>query len=98
MGAGVRMWRKKIHNAYMLSYVREDLFAQQCLDSVGVPRIEAHDISTDGAREADRPEGEKKNKKFVPDCSTASTPQMHPYMTPEAMGACYDATIAAFGA
>jgi hypothetical protein len=76
----------------------EDLFAQQCLDSVGVPRIEAHDISTDGACEADRPEGEKKNKKFVPDCSTASTPQMHPYMTPKAMGACYDATIAAFGA
>merc|ERR1712203_1135025 len=76
----------------------EDLFAQQCLDSVGVPRIEAYDISTDGACEADRPEGEKKNKKFVPDCSTASTPQMHPYMTPKAMGACYDATIAAFGA
>merc|ERR1711920_761906 len=42
----------------------EDLFAQQCLDSVGVPRIEAYDISTDGACEADRPEGEKKNKKF----------------------------------
>ena len=76
----------------------EDLFAQQCLDSVGVPRIEAYDISTDGACEADRPEGEKDNKKFVPDCSTASTPQMHPYMTPKAMGACYDATIAAFGA
>merc|ERR1711920_718580 len=35
----------------------EDLFAQQCLDSLGVPRVEQYDISTDGACEADRPEG-----------------------------------------
>merc|ERR1712083_416527 len=76
----------------------EDLFAQQCLDSVGVPRVEQYDISTDGQCEADRPLGEKKNKKYVPDCATTSTPQIHPLKTPDVFGACYDATVAAFGA
>jgi len=75
----------------------EDLFAQQCLDSLGVRRAEAFQISTDGACEADRPMGEKKNKKWVPDCSTVSTPQMHPFFTPDIFEACYDATIEAFG-
>jgi len=76
----------------------EDLFAQQCLDALGVPRVEQYDISTDGQCEADRPAGEKKNKKYVPDCATASTPQIHPLHFPDAFGACYDATVAAFGA
>jgi len=75
----------------------EDLFAQQCLDSVGVPRVEQYDISTDGQCEADRPLGEKKNKKYVPDCATVSTPQIHPLKTPDVFEKCYDATVAAFG-
>merc|ERR1712032_1251193 len=76
----------------------EDLFAQQCLDSLGVPRVEQYDISTDGACPGDRPKGEKKNKKYVPDCKYAATPQIHPLKTTEAFEACYDATVAAFGA
>merc|ERR1712151_598826 len=47
---------------------------QQCLDSLGVPRVEQYDISTDGACPGDRPKGEKKNKKYVPDCKYAATP------------------------
>jgi len=74
----------------------EDLFAQQCLDALDVPRVEQFDISTDGCCEADRPEGEKKNKKYVPDCATTSTAQIHPFFTPDVFEACYDATVAAF--
>merc|ERR1712051_1053461 len=40
----------------------EDLFAQTCLDMKGVRRIEAFDITTDGACPADRPQDEQKNK------------------------------------
>jgi len=75
----------------------EDLFAQQCLASLGVRRVEAFDISTDAACEADRPEGEKKNKKWRPDCASVSTPQIHPFYTPDAFSKCYDDTVAAFG-
>jgi len=76
----------------------EDLFAQQCLDSLGVPRASNYDVSTDGACPGDRPKSEKKNKKYVPDCKYAATPQIHPLKTVEAFAACYDATVAAFGA
>ena len=75
----------------------EDLFAQPCLGKLGVPRVEQYDISTDGQCEADRPLGEKKNKKYVPDCATVSTPQIHPLKTPDVFEKCYDATVAAFG-
>jgi hypothetical protein len=75
----------------------EDLFAQQCLDSLDVRRVEKYDVSTDGACEYYRPEGQEKNKSFVPDCSQTKTAQMHPFFTPDVFEACYDATIAAFG-
>jgi len=89
-------WKTGVHGG-KFGPMGEDLFAQQCLDSLGVPRVEQYDISTDGQCEADRPEGEKKNKKYVPDCATASTPQIHPLFTPDVFEACYDATVAAFG-
>merc|ERR1712086_2907 len=57
----------------------EDLFAQTCLDSVGVRRKEAFDITTDGACPADRPKEERKNKKWKPNCAWAATPAMHPF-------------------
>jgi len=76
----------------------EDLFAQSCLDSVGVRRVEAFDITTDGACPADRPKAEEKNKKWKPNCAWAATPAMHPFKKTQEWIQCYEATTAAFGA
>jgi len=76
----------------------EDLFAQSCLDSVGIRRKEAFDITTDGACPANRPKGEKKNKKWKPNCAYAATPAMHPFKKTQEWIQCYEATTAAFGA
>merc|ERR1712129_545057 len=76
----------------------EDLFAQTCLDSVGVRRKEAFDITTDGACPADRPKEERKNKKWKPNCAWAATPAMHPFKKTEEWIQCYQATTSAFGA
>merc|ERR1739844_89276 len=40
----------------------EDLFAQSCLDSVGIRRKEACDITTDGACPANRPKAERRTR------------------------------------
>jgi len=61
----------------------EDLFAQRCMDLHGVQRVSAWDITTDGMCQAYRPEGEKKNKKWKPDCAVTSTAAMHPFMKPK---------------
>merc|ERR1712154_518844 len=61
----------------------EDLFAQHCMDLHGVDRVSAWDITTDGMCQAYRPEGEKKNKKWKPDCAVTSTAAMHPFMKPK---------------
>jgi len=76
----------------------EDLFAQTCLDSKGIRRKEAFDITTDGACPADRPEGEKKNKKWKPNCASTSTPAMHPFKKTQEWIECYQATTSSFGA
>jgi len=76
----------------------EDLFAQTCLDSVGIRRKEAFDITTDGACPGDRPKEEKKNKKWKPNCASAATPAMHPFKKTQEWIQCYEATTAAFGA
>merc|ERR1739842_257657 len=48
----------------------EDVFVQRCMDHHYVDKVEAFDVTSDGACESDRPEGEKKNKKWhVEDCS-----------------------------
>merc|ERR1712217_1020265 len=60
----------------------EDLFTQRCMDLHGVDRVSAWDITTDGMCQAYRPEGEKKNRKWEPDCATTSTAAMHPFMKP----------------
>merc|ERR1712217_967040 len=60
----------------------EDLFAQKCMDLHGVSKVWAFDVTTDGACEATRPEGEKKNKKWKPDCASATTPAIHPFKKP----------------
>jgi hypothetical protein len=75
----------------------EDLFAQTCLDSVGVRRVEAFDITTDGACPAHRPLDQKTNKKWQPNCGKASTAAMHPFKKEVEWFECFEATTAAFG-
>merc|ERR1712014_419909 len=48
----------------------EDLFAQRCMDLHGVDKVQAFDINTDASCAAWRPEGQKKNRKWRPDCAT----------------------------
>lgn len=58
----------------------EDVFVQRCMDRHYVDKIEAFDITTDGACESDRPEGEKKNKKWhLEDCTGVTTAAVHPF-------------------
>jgi hypothetical protein len=62
----------------------EDVFVQRCLDHHYVDKAEAFDITTDGACKADRPEGEKKNKKWhSEDCSQATSVSVHPFKKPK---------------
>jgi hypothetical protein len=75
----------------------EDLFAQSCLDQNGVGRGEAFGLHTDGACAADRPEDQKKNKKWHPTCTEKSTAAYHPLKKPGDWSACWDATTQAFG-
>jgi len=75
----------------------EDLFAQACLDKFGVRRIEAFDITTDGACPADRPIDQQKNKKWTPTCAWTATPAMHPFKKVADWIQCHDATTGAFG-
>jgi len=67
----------------------EDLFAQKCMDLMGVAKQENFGLTTDGACEADRPAGEEKNKKYIPNCVGVSTPSIHPFKKPQAYAACW---------
>jgi len=61
----------------------EDVFAQRCMDHHYVDKVEAFDVATDGACEADRPADEKKNKKWHPtDCTQLTTVTAHPLKKP----------------
>jgi len=70
----------------------EDLFAQRCMDLRGVDKVSAFDINTDASCAAWRPEGQKKNRKWRPDCATAQTPAIHHFKTPEEYFNCLKAT------
>jgi len=59
------------------------LFAQRWMDAHGVKKAEAFYLTTDGACEADRPEGQKRNQKFQPTCVGTSTPSIHPFKKPQ---------------
>jgi len=89
-------WKRGIKNG-KYGPMGEDLFAQSCLDKNGVRRVEAFDITTDGACPATRPADQKKNKKWKPDCSTTSTAAMHPFKKTAEWVKCFEATIAAHG-
>merc|ERR1712217_241453 len=70
----------------------EDLFMQRCMDLHGVDRVSAWDITVDGMCQSYRPESEKKNKKWKPDCATTQTAAMHPFMKPKDYFDCLKAT------
>merc|ERR1712217_92199 len=74
----------------------EDLFAQKCMDKMGVAKKEAFYLTTDGACEADRPEGEKKNKKFIPTCTGVTSAAVHPFKKPDKYFECMDEAAPAF--
>jgi len=62
----------------------EDVFAQRCMDHHYVDKVEAFDMTTDGACPTDRPKAEKKNKKWhAEDCSQVDTVTSHPYKKPD---------------
>jgi len=82
-------WKVGIHGG-KYGPMGEDIFAQKCMDMMGVARQENFDLTTDGACPADRPEGEKKNKKFVPDCNGVSTPSIHPFKKPAMWMECWN--------
>merc|ERR1712241_1071677 len=70
----------------------EDLFAQKCMDMHGVDKIEGYDLMIDGNCEAHRPESEKKNKKWKPDCASTKTSGLHRFAKPQEYFECLKAT------
>merc|ERR1712217_62423 len=70
----------------------EDLFAQMCMDKHGVKKVEAFDLSTDGACPGDRPEGQENNKTWIPPCTGVTTPSIHPFKKVAAYEKCYKET------
>jgi hypothetical protein len=70
----------------------EDLFAQKCMDMHGVDKIEGYDLMVDGNCEAHRPESEKKNKKWKPDCASTQTPALHRFAKSQEYFDCLKAT------
>jgi hypothetical protein len=89
-------WKVGVHQG-KYGPMGEDLFAQACLDKFDVRRVEAFDITTDGACPADRPIDEQKNKKWKPTCAWTATSAMHPFKKVKDWAACHDATMDAFG-
>merc|ERR1712066_153525 len=74
-------WKVGVHGG-KYGPMGEDLFVQKCMDAYGVKKVEAFYLTTDGACEADRPEGDEKNKKYQPDCKGTTTPTIHPFKKP----------------
>jgi hypothetical protein len=71
----------------------EDKFAQECMDRHGVLKMQGFELTYDGACPSDRPEGQKKNKKFVPPCWNSSAPVTHPFKSVKAWTECLDTTL-----
>merc|ERR1712190_359526 len=72
---------KASKTAVKYGWYGEDLLAQKCMDRHGVKKVWDFEMVTDGTCEASRPDGQKKNKKWVPDaetCRTANTPAYKP--------------------
>jgi len=62
----------------------EDVWIQRCMDHHYVDKVEAFDLTRDGACASDRPKDQKKNKKWkLPDCSYDNAASIHPFKKPE---------------
>jgi len=83
-------WKVGVHGG-KYGPMGEDLFAQKCMDLVGVSKQENFGLTTDGACESDRPEGEKKNRKYSPNCAGVSSPSIHPFKEPSKYAECWHA-------
>merc|ERR1719220_620020 len=57
-------WKVGVHEG-KYGPMGEDLFAQKCMDLLGVAKQENFGLTTDGACESDRPVGQEKNKKYI---------------------------------
>jgi len=67
----------------------EDVFVQRCLDRHYVDKVEAFDLTLDGACPADRPADQKHNKKWhAESCSEVTTAAVHPFKKPKDYFAC----------
>jgi len=85
---------KASKSAKKYGWYGEDLFAQKCMDLHGVKKVWDFDMVTDGTCEASRPDGQKKNKKWVPDpetCKRADTPAYKPLKEASQYFACLSA-------
>jgi len=87
-------WKVGVHGG-KYGAMGEDLFAQKCMDLMGVGKVENFDLTTDGACEADRPSAQRKNKKYVPDCAGVTTPSIHPFKKPAAWLKCWEEAVSA---
>jgi len=87
-------WKIGVHGG-KYGPMGEDLFAQKCMDLMNVRKQENFMLTTDGACEADRPEGEKKNRKYIPECGGVSTPSIHPFKKPAKYAECWQAAVSA---
>jgi len=70
----------------------EDLFQQRCMDLHRVDKVAAYNLNTDAACAAWRPEGQKKNGKWRPDCAVTQTPGIHSFKKTQEYFDCLKAT------
>merc|ERR1719188_1261193 len=67
----------------------EDLFMQRTMDDAEVAKISDFSLTTSGTCPGDRPEGQKKNKLYVPPCNAGETKSaVHPFRTVSAWFKC----------
>jgi len=85
-------WKKGVEGG-KYGPMGEDLFAEVCMEKNGVDKVEAFDVTIDGACPQKRPEDQKKNKKWKSDCKITA-PAMHPFKTPTDWLTCFDQTMA----
>jgi len=88
---GALNWKGKEKDTGMEAW-GEDLFMQRCMDLHGVDKVSDWELTTDSMCAAFRPEGQKKNKKWRPDCALTQTAAMHPFMKPYDYFECLKAT------
>jgi len=84
-------WKTGIQNG-KYGPMGEDLFAEVCLEKNGVSKVEAFDITIDGACPADRPYDQIDNKHWHFGCDKTSSAAMHPFKKPTDWFACYTKT------